>query len=188
MLHPFGKHGRASPPPRVTHSAAKISLPPSGRLRRRLPRRPDVANPVSLYNVCFLLLLKTTFLLFLKISGNFRTMASADSQVDLEKIPLVALNMTVRKKLGLYLNPKHTVAADWTALAEAVGFTYLEIKNYEVLKNPTGVVLEDWQARTTEASVGKLLSILSELDREDIVEDLRPLISALLPFQLVICL
>ncbi|XP_005722759.1 myeloid differentiation primary response protein MyD88 [Pundamilia nyererei] len=104
-------------------------------------------------------------------------MACADSKVDLEKIPLVALNMSVRKKLGLYLNPKHTVAADWMALAEAMGFNYLEIKNYEVSKNPTCTVLEDWQARSTDTSVGKLLSMLSELDREDIVEDLRPLIN-----------
>lgn len=111
-------------------------------------------------------------------------MACADLKVDLEKIPLVALNMGVRKKLGLYLNPKHTVAADWMALAEAMGFNYLEIKNYEVSKNPTCTVLEDWQARSTDTSVGKLLSMLSELDREDIVEDLRPLISALLPFHL----
>uniref|UniRef100_A0A3Q0STS7 Myeloid differentiation primary response protein MyD88 n=1 Tax=Amphilophus citrinellus TaxID=61819 RepID=A0A3Q0STS7_AMPCI len=114
-------------------------------------------------------------------------MACADSEVDLEKIPLVALNMTVRKKLGLYLNPKHTVAADWMALAEAMGFTYLEIKNYEVSKNPTGMVLEDWQARTTEASVGKLLSVLSELDRKDIVEDLRHLISVPEMFDAFIC-
>lgn len=103
-------------------------------------------------------------------------MACLDSDVDLETIPMVALNVTVRKKLGLYLNPKHTVANDWMAVAEAMGFTYLEIKNYEVSKNPTKTVLEDWQARTTDASVGKLLSILDKVERKDIVEDLRPLI------------
>lgn len=103
-------------------------------------------------------------------------MAGLDTDVDLESIPLVALNVTVRKKLGLYLNPKQTVAADWMAVAEAMGFTYLEIKNYEAFKNPTKSVLEDWQARTTDASVGKLLSILKEVERNDIVEDLRPLI------------
>ncbi|XP_029004451.1 myeloid differentiation primary response protein MyD88 [Betta splendens] len=103
-------------------------------------------------------------------------MACADSSVDLWAIPLVALNMTVRKKLGLYLNPKTTVAADWMAVAEAMDFTYLEIKNYDSSENPTRKVLEDWQSRSTDATVGKLLSILSNVERNDIVEDLRALI------------
>ncbi|MEQ2208585.1 hypothetical protein XENOCAPTIV_007583, partial [Xenoophorus captivus] len=82
------------------------------------------------------------------------------------------------KKLGLYLNPKHTVAADWTAVAETMGFSYLEIKNYETFRNPTKIVLDDWAARNSDASVGKLLSILEEVERKDIVEDLQPLIGA----------
>lgn len=103
-------------------------------------------------------------------------MACADSEVDLWTIPLVALNVTVRKKLGLYLNPKNAVAADWTTVAELMGFSYLEIKNYENVKNPTVVLLEDWQARSLDVSVGKLLSILTEAERKDCVEDLRALI------------
>nr|XP_020457941.1 myeloid differentiation primary response protein MyD88 [Monopterus albus] len=103
-------------------------------------------------------------------------MAGTDSEVDLWTIPLIALNVTVRKKLGLYLNPKNTVAADWMAVAEAMDFTYLEIKNYEAFENPTKRVLENWQAQSSDASVGKLLSILTEVERNDILEDLRPLI------------
>ncbi|XP_059183297.1 myeloid differentiation primary response protein MyD88 [Centropristis striata] len=105
-------------------------------------------------------------------------MACVDSKVDLWTIPLIALNMSVRKKLGQYLNPRTTVAADWMTLAEAMGFTYLEIRNFEASKRPTQTVLEDWQARSSDATVGKLLSILSEepVERKDIVEDLRPLI------------
>ncbi|MED6274526.1 Myeloid differentiation primary response protein MyD88 [Characodon lateralis] len=103
-------------------------------------------------------------------------MEGTDSKVDLCSTPLVALNVTVRKKLGLYLNPKHTVAADWTAVAETMGFSYLEIKNYETFRNPTKIVLDDWAARNSDASVGKLLSILEEVERKDIVEDLQPLI------------
>ncbi|XP_070783967.1 myeloid differentiation primary response protein MyD88 isoform X1 [Enoplosus armatus] len=103
-------------------------------------------------------------------------MACVDSEVDLGTIPLIALNMSVRKKLGLYLNPRNTVAADWTAVAEAMGFSYLEIQNYEVSRNPTKTIMEDWQARSTDVSVGKLLSILEEVERKDIVEDLRPFI------------
>nr|AEY83971.1 MyD88 [Lateolabrax japonicus] len=108
--------------------------------------------------------------------GKLSTAACVDPEVDLGTIPLIALNVSVRKKLGLYLNPRNTVAADWMAVAEAMDFTYLEIKNYEACKSPTKVVLEDWQARCAEATVGKLLSILAEVERKDIVEDLRPLI------------
>ncbi|KAK2859519.1 hypothetical protein Q5P01_004139 [Channa striata] len=103
-------------------------------------------------------------------------MACSGSEVDLSTIPLVALNMTVRKKLGLYLNPRNTVAADWMAVAEEFDFSYLEIKNYEHSENPTRRVLENWQARSTDATVGKLLSVLAKVERNDIVEDLRALI------------
>nr|XP_057916536.1 myeloid differentiation primary response protein MyD88 [Doryrhamphus excisus] len=99
----------------------------------------------------------------------------ADSPVDLSTAPLVVLNMSVRKKLALYLNPKNVVAADWTLVAEAMGFSYLEIVNYQRLQDPTLRLLEDWQAGPAEATVGKLLSILEDVERRDIVEDLRPL-------------
>uniref|UniRef100_A0A8C6STM1 Myeloid differentiation primary response protein MyD88 n=1 Tax=Neogobius melanostomus TaxID=47308 RepID=A0A8C6STM1_9GOBI len=92
-------------------------------------------------------------------------MASIDSKVNLSTIPLVALNVTVRKKLGLYLNPKNIM-----------GFSYLEITNFENFKNPTNEILKNWQAQRSEASVGKLLSILTEAERTDVVEDLRALI------------
>ncbi|KAF7669293.1 hypothetical protein LDENG_00203360 [Lucifuga dentata] len=100
--------------------------------------------------------------------------SSPDPEVDLCKIPLIALNMSVRKSLGLYLNPRNAVAADWMTVAEVMGFSYLEIKNYETCNNSTGKILEDWQARCGDATVGKLLSILTEVGRKDVVEDLRP--------------
>lgn len=105
-------------------------------------------------------------------------MASCCS-ADLSAVPLVALNMTVRKKLSLYLNPRTVVAADWTIVAEAMGFSYLEISNYQQVPNPTRRVLDDWQASSSEATVGKLLSILEEVERNDVVEDLRPLMGTL---------
>ncbi|XP_077410086.1 myeloid differentiation primary response protein MyD88 [Vanacampus margaritifer] len=101
--------------------------------------------------------------------------SSATAVDDLSTVPLVALNMTVRKQLSLYLNPRNMVAADWTMVAEAMGFSYLEITNYQTVPNPTERVLEDWQACSTEATVGHLLSILENVERKDVVEDLRPL-------------
>ncbi|XP_029384661.1 myeloid differentiation primary response protein MyD88 isoform X2 [Echeneis naucrates] len=114
-------------------------------------------------------------------------MACSDPDVDFDSIPLAALNVTVRKKLGLYLNPKNAVAADWMAVAESMDFTYLEIKNYAASKNPTTMVLDDWQARSSGATVGRLLSILKKVERNDIVEDLQPLIGAPELFDAFIC-
>ncbi|TSK98406.1 Myeloid differentiation primary response protein MyD88 [Bagarius yarrelli] len=101
--------------------------------------------------------------------------SSSSSPVDYDWIPAVALNYSVRKKLALYLNPTNTVAADWTEVAEKMEYTYLEIKNYEKMENPTKKLLEDWQTRS-EATVGKLLSILEQAERKDVISDLRPLI------------
>lgn len=99
-----------------------------------------------------------------------------DVKADLAVIPLLALNMTARRQLGLFLNPRNAVAADWMTLAEAVGFSYLEIRNCEAARSPTLEVLDVWQTRSRDATVGRLLDILEELERKDIVEDIRPLI------------
>ncbi|KAJ8375002.1 hypothetical protein SKAU_G00055820 [Synaphobranchus kaupii] len=98
-----------------------------------------------------------------------------NSSIDYWSIPLIALNFSVRKKLGLYLNPRSTVAADWATLAEIMGFSYLEIKNYEKCDSPTAKILEDWPSRCPEATVGKLVSMLEEAERKDVVTDLAPL-------------
>ncbi|KAL1006252.1 hypothetical protein UPYG_G00069780 [Umbra pygmaea] len=102
--------------------------------------------------------------------------ASPNSSTDMWSIPLIALNMNVRKRLGLFLNPRNTVASDWMSVAENMGFSYLEIKNYEGCQNPTRKILDDWQSRCPEATVGKLLKLLEDSDRKDVVEDLRHLI------------
>ncbi|XP_043923142.1 myeloid differentiation primary response protein MyD88 [Protopterus annectens] len=95
------------------------------------------------------------------------------SSIDFNSVPLIALNMGVRKKFSLYLNPETSVAANWMALAEEMGFDYLEIKNYEREENPTMKILEDWQARCTKGgSVGLLLDFLRKIERDDILTDL----------------
>lgn len=109
----------------------------------------------------------------------------SETSIDFNEIPLVALNHSVRKKLGLYLNPPNTVAEDWRGIAERMGFSYLEIKNYETCRNPTLKTLDDWQARCLDASVGKLLSIIEDAERSDIISDLKPLIGKLYAFRLM---
>lgn len=87
-------------------------------------------------------------------------------------IPLVALNVGVRRRLSLFLNARTPVAADWTLLAEEMGFEYLEIRELETRPDPTRSLLDAWQGRSG-ASVGRLLELLALLDREDILKELR---------------
>ncbi|XP_067148085.1 myeloid differentiation primary response protein MyD88 [Apteryx mantelli] len=91
----------------------------------------------------------------------------------LDAVPMVALNYGVRRRLGLYLNPRATAAADWTALAEELGWDYLEIKRLEALPDPTAVLLEEWQGRCPGgATVGRLLRLLRDLRRHDVLLEL----------------
>ncbi|KAJ8279543.1 hypothetical protein COCON_G00066090 [Conger conger] len=57
-----------------------------------------------------------------------------------------------------------------------MGFSYLEIRNYETYDSPTARILEDWQSRCPNATVGKLMSMLEEAERKDVLTDLAPLI------------
>ncbi|XP_049997487.1 myeloid differentiation primary response protein MyD88 [Alexandromys fortis] len=88
-------------------------------------------------------------------------------------LPLAALNMGVRRRLSLFLNVRLPVAADWTLLAEEMGFEYLEIRQLETRPDPTGSLLDAWQGRSG-ATVGRLLEMLATLDREDILRELLP--------------
>ncbi|XP_050954645.1 myeloid differentiation primary response protein MyD88 [Labeo rohita] len=92
-----------------------------------------------------------------------------------EEIPVTALNCSFRKKLGLYLNPTNTVAADWRTVAEMMDFTYLEIKNFEKRDYPFEKVLTEWETRP-EATVASLLSFLEKAERKDIISDLKEII------------
>ncbi|XP_048193314.1 myeloid differentiation primary response protein MyD88 isoform X1 [Perognathus longimembris pacificus] len=88
-------------------------------------------------------------------------------------LPLAALNVSVRRRLALHLNPRTPVAADWTALAEEMDFEYLEIRQLETRPNPTAALLDAWQVRPG-ASVGCLLRLLAKLGREDVLQELGP--------------
>ncbi|XP_053569754.1 myeloid differentiation primary response protein MyD88 [Bombina bombina] len=98
--------------------------------------------------------------------------------VDMNSIPLIALNYTVRNKLSLYLNPSAIVAADWTRLAEELEYDYLEIKNFQRAENPTLKLLEDWEKKCFRATVGGLLEKLKNIERNDVLTDLEPLLEA----------
>lgn len=98
---------------------------------------------------------------------------SASAVCSTSSLPLAALNVRVRRRLSLFLNVRTQVAADWTALAEEMGFEYLEIRHLETHADPTGKLLDDWQGRPG-ASVGRLLELLTKLGREDVLVELGP--------------
>ncbi|NWI69114.1 MYD88 protein, partial [Todus mexicanus] len=92
---------------------------------------------------------------------------------ELFSVPMVALNYGVRRRLGLYLNPRAAAAADWTSLAEELGCEYLEIRRLEARPDPTAALLEDWQSRCPGgATVGRLLELLRRLGRHDVLLEL----------------
>nr|AAZ16494.1 myeloid differentiation primary response factor 88 [Danio rerio] len=95
--------------------------------------------------------------------------------IDHEAIPVTALNCSFRKKLGLFLNPTNTVAADWRTVAELMDFTYLEIKNFEKRECPFEKVLTDWETRP-DATVANLLSILEKAERKDVISELKEIL------------
>ena len=98
---------------------------------------------------------------------------SAPPTPSMSSLPLAALNVRVRRRLSLFLNLRAHVAADWTALAEEMGFEYLEIRRLETHADPTGSLLDDWQGRPG-ASVGRLLELLGKLGRDDLLMELGP--------------
>ncbi|XP_068092044.1 myeloid differentiation primary response protein MyD88 [Hyperolius riggenbachi] len=97
-------------------------------------------------------------------------MASSSDQADIcfNSIPLIALNYSTRQRLSLYLNPDATVAYNWTKLAEEMDYDYLEIRNFERFPNPTFTLLEDWQKKHSQATVGELLRLLEKIERDDL--------------------
>ncbi|KAG8536443.1 hypothetical protein GDO81_026352 [Engystomops pustulosus] len=103
---------------------------------------------------------------------------SSLDEAEMSSIPLVALNYNTRHRLSLYLNPDAVVASGWTTLAEEMDYTYLEIRNLERFQNPTLALLEDWEKRCSQATVGRLLELLRKIDRHDILTDIAPLIES----------
>ncbi|TEA31376.1 hypothetical protein DBR06_SOUSAS710166 [Sousa chinensis] len=98
---------------------------------------------------------------------------SAPPTPSMSSLPLAALNVRVRRRLSLFLNLRAHVAADWTALAEEMGYEYLEIRRLETHADPTGSLLDEWQGRPG-ASVGRLLELLGKLGRDDLLMELGP--------------
>lgn len=116
------------------------------------------------------------------VSGRDRLDALAVArQVDALKIsPLLStkvrdLPVQVYKQICEQLNVKRDEKFDdFRILAEKVGFSREEIRNFESKEDPTDEILTSWSLASVEVTVGKLIELLNgeDLERWDVVKTL----------------
>ncbi|XP_062580777.1 myeloid differentiation primary response protein MyD88-like [Saccostrea cucullata] len=87
-------------------------------------------------------------------------------------IPLHALNMSVRNKLGSFLDPEGFVTGDYSndyqGLAEVIGFDFQDIKNFQRQRKPTQEVLYQWGTKPElSPTVDNLIKHLQTIGRAD---------------------
>lgn len=89
-----------------------------------------------------------------------------------KNVPLHALNMSVRSKLGTYLDPEGFVTGDYSndyqGLAEVIGFDFQDIKNFQRQNKPTQEMLYQWGTRPElSPTVDNLIKHLQTIGRSD---------------------
>uniref|UniRef100_A0A2C9KFW1 TIR domain-containing protein n=1 Tax=Biomphalaria glabrata TaxID=6526 RepID=A0A2C9KFW1_BIOGL len=92
-------------------------------------------------------------------------------------VPLHALRNSVCHRLALYLDIEDVVMhngyiPNYGGLAELIGFSGLEIMEFERAKSPTQALLLEWKSRPDlKPKIGKLVEFLFQLDRIDVLTD-----------------
>nr|AQY56781.1 myeloid differentiation factor 88 [Sepiella japonica] len=88
------------------------------------------------------------------------------------------LRVSSRRQLSLYMNMKSDLLSstgmcpDFRGLAELVGFSYMDIKQFESASDPTAVLLDTWNSSYHEtATIGKLCEMLAFLGRKDCITE-----------------
>lgn len=99
-------------------------------------------------------------------------------------VSILALRMSSRKRIGMYLNIESSnplpsgLLPDYNGLAECIGFSYLEICNFARHEDPTNSLLNEWGNRPDlEPNLGKLVEHLLLMQRVDVLEDCKEIIS-----------
>ncbi|KAI1289171.1 Myeloid differentiation primary response protein MyD88 [Halotydeus destructor] len=101
---------------------------------------------------------------------------------DMVHMPLRALGISSRSFLSQSLNPEQILMTfkglprDHRGLAELIGLSYAELKNYQRDVDPTKVLLEAMGVSTVQRTFGDLMMMLEQLERFDVVEDIKPLL------------
>lgn len=110
--------------------------------------------------------------------------SNAELKSALSSVPGKALNYSSRLILSNNLNIKGVIpsksghARDYRGLAELMDFQYSNIKIFERNEDPTLRILEAWETRP-DATLDKLISFLEEMERYDVINELKPLLGML---------
>ena len=100
-------------------------------------------------------------------------------------VSILALRMSSRKRLGMYLNmeaiPLHDgLLPNYQGLAECIGFDFIEQQKFQRDRDPTQSLLMEWGNQPgLEPALGKLVEYLQKLERVDVLEDCIHIISKL---------
>lgn len=86
----------------------------------------------------------------------------------LMRIPASAMSYRSRRILSMHMNPPKLYGDDWKGLADYMGFSMLEIQNFELNEDPMGKVMIQWTARR-DSTFGALIEIIKILSREDVM-------------------
>ena len=77
--------------------------------------------------------------------------------------------------ISFYLNPPRMMGNDWKGLADYMRFSHLEIENFALCPDPMREVLKHWCSAGGERStIGALLGMIKDLEREDLLLALKP--------------
>ena len=86
------------------------------------------------------------------------------------------LSYEAHRRMDILLLPPAS-GKDWKTLADKMGYSSEDIKYFECIKNDRGPVIElisDYESR--EKPISDLMSLLNEMGRLDLIEDLQPFI------------
>ncbi|XP_032222160.1 myeloid differentiation primary response protein MyD88 isoform X2 [Nematostella vectensis] len=67
-----------------------------------------------------------------------------------------------------------TTSHNWKELADLLGFNYDEILAFETGNDPVEALIRLWEFRDNDATIKRLKSCLKSMEREDILQDLKP--------------
>ena len=86
------------------------------------------------------------------------------------------LSYEAHRRMDILLLPPAS-GRDWKTLADKMGYSNEDIKYFECIKKDRGPVMElisDYESK--EKPISDLISLLNEMERFDLIEDLQPFI------------
>ena len=98
---------------------------------------------------------------------------AAAGEMKIEEKLVKTLPYGAFETLSKLLRPKAD-GKDWRSLADQVGFTFEEVRDFEEELDPVAAILKKWTTREVNATTAKLIDCLSNIGRKDAVEDLKP--------------